>query len=357
MRIGIDISQVIYQTGVSVYTENLLRNLLQIDSENEYLLFGGSLRRIGQLQEFAKELRGNFQTKLTCIPPSLADFIGNTLHLPEIETLIGKVDVYHSSDWAQFASSARKVTTVHDLAPIFLPKFTNEKIRETHKRRLKWVVSEVDRVIVPSKSTKEGLVKIGVKSDRIKIIPEAPDAIFMPQPSQAIFGLKAKYKINGRYILGVGVGPRKNTQRLIDAYLKAKTSDLKLVLVGLPLDKTFHARGVIFTGHVPKQDLPAFYSGAEALAYPSLYEGFGLPILEAFACGCPVVTSNISSMPEVAGNAAILVDPHDTDSIAEGIKKSLRSRVGLSRKGLSRVKKFSWRKAAFDTLSIYKELA
>ncbi|MGB6839152.1 MAG: glycosyltransferase family 1 protein, partial [Microgenomates group bacterium] len=128
-----------------------------------------------------------------------------------------------------------------------------------------------------------------------------------------------------------------------------------LVFIGHLFEKIEQRRGVRFVGHVSIDELPVFYSGAEALVYPSLYEGFGLPILEAFACRTPVVTSNISSLPEVAGGAAELVDPYDTDSIAEGIRAALGRRKGLIKKGLKRVEDFSWEKTAKMTLEVYNE--
>lgn len=355
MKIAIDISQVIYGTGVSTYTKNLVENLLEIDTKNEYLLFGGSLRRRKDLVSFAEGFKKSLQTKIFTIPPMVSDLIANGLHFPKIERLIGKIDVYHSSDWTQFPSNAFKVTTVHDLAPIFLPKFTSRKIIDVHKRRLRWVIREVDRVIVPSEATKMDIVKLGVNPDKVKVIYEALDPSFSKRSPEEVEEVKRKYKIYGNYVMGVGVNPRKNTDRLIEAYSKAKSDELKLVLIGYPYSGLKQDRGVSYLGHVPAFDLAALYSGAECLVYPSLYEGFGLPILEAFASGCPVVTSNISSMPEIAGDAAILVDPYDTSSIAEGIKKALRGKIGFSKLGLKRIQKFSWKDAAASTLEVYEQ--
>ncbi len=355
MRVGIDISQIIYGTGVSEYTTSLVRNLLEIDSKNEYLLFGGSLRRIGELENFTKSLKGNFKTKFRRISPYLSDLLGNRIHYPKIEKIFGKMDIYHSSDWSQFASNAFNVTTVHDLAPIFLSKYTDPKIVEVHKRRLAWVGKEVDRIIVPSEATKNDLLKLKVIEERIKVIPEAVDPMYFPQKEDRINEVKKKYKIFGPYILAVGINFRKNTERIIASFSKVKSKELKLVITGHSYTKIEPERGVILTGHIPQVDLPALYSGAECLAYPSLYEGFGQPILEAFSCGCPVVTSNISSMPEVAGDAAVLVDPLDQESITEGIKKALRSKTGLSKKGFNQVKKFSWNDNAKQTLELYRQ--
>ena len=355
MKIAIDISQVVYGTGVAVYTKNLVENLLKIDKENEYLLFGGTFRRKGDIQSI-------FPTaKVLPIPPTLADFLWNRLHILPIEKLIGEVDVFHSSDWSQPPTKAFRVTTIHDLAPLLYPSlFPKDIIRniiQVHRRRLSWVKTEVDRIISPSVATKNDLVKLGLDGNKVRVIPEAPSEIFRPVPEEKIENLKRKYKISGKYLLAVGVDHRKNAERILKAFeLVQAGKDLKIVFVGLPKYMNIkEGRNVRIAGYVPFDDLPIFYSGAEALVYPSLYEGFGSPILEAFASHCPVVTSNLSSMPEVAGDAAILVDPYNVASIAEGIEKALRGRKGLIEKGLKRVKQFSWLKTATETLKIYRE--
>lgn len=355
MKIGIDISQVIYETGVSWYTRHLVENLLKIDQENEYLLFGGSLRRLSDLERFTKSLKGNFKKKFYPFPPTLADFVWNRLHVLAIERLIGKIDVFHSSDWSQPPSKAFKVTTIHDLAPLKFPELSHPQVAATHKRRLELVRRKADRIIVPSEATKRDLAAIGFKRDRISVIPEAPSLVFKKQKKSLINKLKKKYRIYTDYLLAVGVGSRKNTERIIEAFEKVHTRDLKLIIIGRKTSDFDQKRGVRFTGHVPYEELPVFYSGAKALLYPSLYEGFGLPILEAMACGTPVVTSNISSMPEVAGRAAVLVDPYKVDSIFEGIEEALKSKEGLVKRGAVHVKQFSWEKTARETLKVYNE--
>jgi len=355
MKIGIDISQAIYGTGVSTYTENLIKALLSLDKKNQYLLFGGSLRRRAELKAFVSRLKGNFKSRLFLFPPTLADILWNRLHILPIEKLVGDLDVFHSSDWAQPPSKALKVTTIHDLVPLKFPQHSHPRIVSAHKARMKWVKKEVDRVIVPSKATKEDLLIKGIKEERIVVIPEAPDPIFKPAKKTAINKLKRKYRISGGYLLVVGVNPRKNTERIMAAYEKMRAGlDLKLVFIGRPYQKVEPRRGVRFVGHVETKEMPVFYSAAEALVYPSLYEGFGLPVLEAFACRTPVVTSDLSSLPEISGNAAILVDPYNVDSIAEGIEKALKQRKKLIRKGLARVKQFSWKETAKKTLGVYR---
>jgi len=356
MRIGIDISQIVYGTGVSTYTRNLVEALLALDKDNEYVIFGGSLRRKGELKTFLASLKGNVSGKVYSFPPTMADILWNRLHVLRIEKLVGDLDVFHSSDWTQPPSSAFKVTTIHDLVPLRFPQYSHPRIVSAHKARLKHIKREIDVVIVPSDASKEDLITTGVSEDKIRVIPEAPDPIFKPAKKNEIEKLKREHRIKKGYILAVGVGPRKNTERIIEAYEKVKAGrDLKLIILGHPYKKIEQKRGVIFTGHVETSKMPVYYSGAEALVYPTIYEGFGLPVLEAFSCKAPVVTSNLSSLPEVAADAAEIVDPFDVDSITEGIKNALSRKKGLISRGLKRSKDFSWQKTAEMTLRVYNE--
>lgn len=356
MKIGIDVSPVLYGTGVSTYTKNLVKNLLFLDKENEYLLFGGSLRRKKELSDFAKSLKAQVDSKFLPLPPTLADILWNRLHIIKIERLIGKVDIFHSSDWTQPPSKAHKVTTVHDLSPLRFPKLTDPKIVSVHKARLKWIVKEVDRVIVPSRATKEDLVLMKVKRNNIRIISEAADTFFKPSGRIEIDRVKNKFKLGSRYLISVGVGERKNTKRVMDAYRMIKHGGLELVIIGEDQTGLKEETGIKLLGYVGMKDLRALYSGAEALVYPSIYEGFGIPILEAFACNCPVVTSDVSSLPEVADNSAVLVDPFSINSIAEGIEKVIKNRDIFVKRGKLRLSIFSWRKTAEMTLGVYNEL-
>lgn len=355
MKIGIDISQVVYKTGVSHYLTNIVKNLLLIDKENEYVLFAGTLRRRKDVINTIEGFKGNFTKKIYLFPPTASNLFWNSLHLLPVERLIGKIDVFHSSDWAQPPTKAYKVTTVHDLAPLKFPKNTHPKIVKVHKRRLKWIAKEVDKIIVPSKTTKADLVDLRIEEKRIHVIPEAP--VYSPVKKQKVQKIKKDYKINGDYVLSVGIRPRKNTENIIKAFDLARAGkNLKLVLVGTPANiKLEETRGIRITGSVSDEEMAALYTGASALVYPSLYEGFGLPILDSFNCKIPVVTSNISSMPEVAGDAAILVDPYSVDSIKEGILKALSQKKTWVKKGKERVKAFSWKKTAQETLKVYKQ--
>lgn len=356
MKIGIDISPVLYGTGVSRYTKNLVANLLKLNSGDDYVLFGGSLRRRGELTKFISTLSGTFVSKVFCYPPTLADIVWNRLHKLKVEKFIGEIDIFHSSDWTQPPTDAFKVTTIHDLIPLRFPKYVHPQIVSVHKRRLEWVKKEVDRVIVPTKATKEDVVSYGIAEEKIRVIPEASE--YFPSNRTRVEEVKRKYSLRTKYLLAVGLSPYKNTERIINAFdLVGGGKDLKLVIVGRPnFVDIKERRGVVFAGSVSDKDLSALYTGAESLVFPSLYEGFGLPILDAFNCGVPVVTSDLSAMPEVAGGAAVLVDPYNVNSIAEGIQVALRGRKGLIEKGFKRAKQFSWVKTAQETLGVYKEV-
>lgn len=358
MRIAVDISSIVYGTGVSVYTKNLIKNLIRIDYENKYLFFGGSLRRRGELESFLLTLRGaSFKGRVFPIPPTLADILWNKLHIFSIDNLIGKVDVFHSSDWTQPPIQAFKVTTIHDLVPFKYPELSHSKIVSSHKARMKWVIKEVDRVIVPTQTTSRDVEELGIEKKRIRIIPEGYDPIYKPAKKYDIEKIKRKYKISGKYILTVGVGFRKNTNRIIEAYKKIrKEENFKLVAVGQVYSEFINTPGVVFAGHVTLQDMPSLYSGAEVFVYPSLYEGFGLPILESFSCRTPVVTSNLGSMAEVAGGATVLVDPTDVNSIIEGIEKALNKKDSFVKKGIERLRDFSWESTAKKTLEVYNSI-
>lgn len=350
MNIAIDVSQIVYGTGVSVYTKSLVRQLLKIDKENQYVLFGGSLRRKADIKnEFPN-------ARVFPIPPTLADLIWNKLHVFPAEKLLGKIDVLHTSDWAEIPSSGFKVTTVHDLYPIKFPKMVHPTILEVHRRKLYWVKKESKRIIVPSVSTKKDLLNLGFDENIIRVIPEAP--LYTKTGDEEVVRVKKKYRIQGDYMISIGVTPLKNTERIIRAFhLASAGKDLKLIIVGHPSNmKALEERNVRFLGYVSPNDLSALLTGSRGLLYASLYEGYGIPILEGFACGVPVVTSNVGSMPEVAGDAAILVDPTDTNSIAEGVAQVIRGAKAYVDKGSERVKEFSWEKTAAMTLNVYEEI-
>lgn len=326
MKIGIDVSQAIYGTGVSDYTISLVKNLPQ----NDLILWGGSLRR-------QHDLKNIFPKCITApIPPALANILWNQLHVVNIEHLTGAIDVWHSSDWTQPPTQAKKVTTVHDLSPFLYPQELDPQIVAVQTARMKWVVKECDQIICVSNNTAEDLKRLfSVADARIKVIYEA-------MPTR--FALRPNITKNTNYVFAIGARqPRKNMARLKSA---CSIAGVKLVSVGEGSE----------LGYVSDQQLVDLLAGASAFAYPSIYEGFGLPILEAFYHHVPVVCSNTASLPEVAGDAAVYFDPLDEEAMAKSITEAIANKDKLVEKGKKQLSKFSWTKAAQETYQVYEKL-
>lgn len=263
------------------------------------------------------------------------------------------------------------VLTVHDLIFRHLP--------EHHKPLNRWYLNatlplycrRATQLIAVSEQTKRDLVTLyRVPPEKITVIYEAAAPHFAPQPPATVAAVRARYGLPERYVLFVGtLEPRKNLSRLLAAFERLHAEQLTeaLVVVGkkgwlyddffAALERSPARQAVLFPGFVPDADLPAFYSGAQALAFPSLYEGFGLPLLEAFGCGTPVVCSDVSSLPEIAGDAALLVDPTDEAALTEALRRLLTDadlRADLRERGLRRAAEFSWARAAQATLAVYQ---
>lgn len=336
LKVGMDISQLAHQGGVATYTRRLAEELSKKDGL-EMVYFYSSLRRPYR--------RGNLKNvKSYRLPPMLFEMLFNRWRSVPIEKFIGLVDVFHSSDWTQPPSKAKKVTTYHDVVPLKYPTWSHPKIVAVHKRRLKLVEQEIDMVIAVSEATKKDLLEVsGIPEDKITVIYEGPSGDFKPQKGEKIKKFKEKYNLPERFLLAIGgIGERRNLKRI-----KEVGKDYNLVIAGETLP------------WLDIDELELLYNSAEALVYCSLYEGFGIPIVDAFASGLPVITSNISSMREIGGEAAIFADPYSIESIREKINavisdKSLRSQ--MIKKGLERSKLFSWEKAAEQTAKVYQKL-
>jgi glycosyltransferase involved in cell wall biosynthesis len=291
-----------------------------------------------------------------------------------------RIDIFHGLDHIGvplFAKVGCYVATIHDMIPLLWPQWVTRKHRIVVTAAYHRLRRQADVVIAPSEATKADIVRhLQINPQRIAVIPWGCDERFQPGGDRERFAaVQERYRLPARYLLFVGtLEPRKNLTTLLRAYamLRAEgySEDLKLVVAGrtgwlyadifnmvktLALDEE-----VIFTGFVDDEDLPDLYRGAHLFVFPSLYEGFGLPILEAMASGVPVITSNTASMPEVAGDAAMLVDPHAAKAIAEGIARVLtedRLRETLTQKGLARARGFTWDTTARKTLELYAALA
>lgn len=267
------------------------------------------------------------------------------------------------------------VVTVHDVAFLAYPAAFHASKRRYLSLMTRLSVHRARRVIAVSAHTKGDLVRrFGVAPGKVAVIPEAMDRRFRPaNDADAPAQFKAAHHLPERYILFVGtLEPRKNLRRLIEAFAQIvrHEADVALVVVGASgwltsdLAPLVHRHGltdrVVFTGYVVDEELPRWYQAATLFCYPSLYEGFGLPVLEAMACGAPVVTSNTSSIPEVAGDAAVLVDPTDVAALADALQALLADaprRAEMRRAGIERARGYSWERTAAATYAVLAEAA
>ncbi len=280
-------------------------------------------------------------------------------------------DTYHFPPFLSPAGYA-KVMTIADLTPVLL-KTHKLRNRLTHRFLMPLLARRADHVITLSEHTRRDVLRLlRLRPEKVTAVLLAAEDSFRPAPPDDVCALRTRYDLGGRFLLHVGtIEPRKNIPRLVSAFaaVAREIEDVDLVLAGpsgwgnqdlaaLARERGLEGR-VRFLGRVPEDDLPGLYSAATAFVYPSLYEGFGLPPLEAMGCGCPVVTSNVSSLPEVVGNAALLVDPSSEQDIASALRAVLDDdclRGSLRARGLERAKLFSWRRCAEETMEVYKHV-
>jgi len=378
MIIGIDISSIPYKTGVSNYTLNLVRNLLKVDKINTYKLFYSSMRL--PLPEEIIELKKNhpniliYQFKL---PPTLLQILWNQLKLFPIEFFIGKCHIFHTSDWTQPPTlKAKTITTVHDLTPFLNPEWHHQKVITAHRNKMRLAAKKCFKFICVSQNTKNDLLKLfpKINPQKIEVIYEAAEEKYgkfiklskdLQQKKKET--IKKQYGLD-KFILAQGTRePRKNLKRLIDAFVIFKKNNpkchIELAIAGKygwgeDVDGIKNP-SVKILGFIPEKDMVALHASALCLVYPSLYEGFGLPLVKSLKVGTPIITSNISSMPEVAVKAAIYIDPNSTEDLTKAITKIIKSstlRNKLTANGITQAKKFDWLKTAQQTLQVYQSL-
>ncbi|HQF09206.1 MAG TPA: glycosyltransferase family 1 protein [Spirochaetota bacterium] len=270
-----------------------------------------------------------------------------------------------------FFSGVRKIWLIHDLVWKLYPETTDINSRNK-KRAIVRNMNRADLLLSVSDSTRNDLVRLlKIRKDIITLHNAADRKIFHPADPKSVTRVKKSYEITRPYILSVcTLEPRKNLATLLDAYAKVhKRVRHQLVLAGMSgwkntklfemIERHPAKHSIIVTGYVPSQDLAPLYSGADVFVFPTLYEGFGMPVLEAMQCGCPVISSTSSSIPEVAGDACVLVDPLDTEALAASMEKILSDRArrsAMTRKGLARSKQFSWEKSAARLLEIIRTI-
>jgi len=283
-----------------------------------------------------------------------------------------KADVYHSVYYLMpYVTGVPTLLTLYDLIPIHFPEHSTLKARLFFRGATALALRTAQHMLAISEATRRDfLARFSLLPERITAIPLAADPAFTPQTPEVVAALRTRYHLPEKFILYLGSNkPHKNLVRLVEAWavIQAEVPDVTLVIAGAWLPQhpesrqRAHALGiddrVCWLGPLPGADLPALYTAPETFIFPSLYEGFGLPVIEALACGTPVACANTSSLPEVAGDAAVLFDPTQTESIVDAMRQLLGDgdlRVDLRQRGLAQAAKFSWSRTAQETLTLYR---
>jgi len=361
MKICIDIRPTLKKaTGIGKYTLNLINALAEVDPENSYYLY--SRKKILDFKRRLPKLPGaNFSHRVDYFKKG-------------VDAVLPGIDIFHTSSYdLDRPKKAKYIVTVHDVIIKAYPYGHSEKTIREIDEKLKRVLNEADALVADSHSTKKDLMKFyDVAESRISVIyPGVQLFEVKPRtwtPSAPVRGLTS----NIPYILFVGtLEPRKNIDGLIKAFnwlKKEQEMDHKLYIVGMKgwmfenifkeYEKSEFKKDIIFKGYVSEHELSALYQNASLFVYPSFYEGFGLPIVEAFSHGVPVVTSKTSSCGEIAGGSASLVDPSNSKEIGEAMAKFIADknlREQLTRRGLERAKQFTWRNTANEFLKLVGE--
>ncbi|MFN7914227.1 MAG: glycosyltransferase family 1 protein [Vicinamibacterales bacterium] len=367
MRIGID-ARKLHDYGIGTYIRNLLRELARLDQQTEFVL----LCRPGDV-EGLRALGANFRP--------VVETAGNYSITEQVKVPLALrregVDLFHAPHYVlPPLVHCRSVVTIHDCIHLMFPQYLPNRAALTYARTsMAMAASRATRVLTVSETSKADIMKFfGTEPSKIDVIYNAYDERFGVEPvEEDVVRVRERYQLHDEFVLYAGnVKPHKNLERLIDAFqiVRMRGLDhLKLVMIGDDISKYAALRRAVhryqlhnyvrFLGYLPEHTLAVMYRLAGVFVFPSLYEGFGLPPLEAMASGTPVVTSNISSLPEVAGDAAQLVDPYDPEAIADGIYRVLTDvdlRRDLRRRGLARARQFSWGASVRRVREIYGEV-
>ena len=358
----------LHDFGIGTYIRNLLRQLARIDHDTEYVL----LCRESDL-EIAAQLGPNFRGVLE---PSPNYSLREQLHVPWVLHR-ERPDVYHAPHYVLPAGvRCRSVVTIHDCIHLMFPQYLPNKAAYAYARASMWAAARRSSCIltVSEASKRDILHFFDVPPEKIVVVYNAIDDHFWVEPpAEDVARVRERYQLDHDFVLYVGnIKPHKNLVRLIEAFAefrKAGFDAVKLLIIGdeisrLPaLRRAVHRhklhKHVRFLGYLPDHTLAILYRLARAFVFPSLYEGFGLPPLEAMASGTPVITSNVSSLPEVAGDAAMLVDPYDVDSIVDGLRRVVSDSAlaaDLRRRGMERAREFSWERSVEKTREVYREI-
>jgi len=370
MTIGIDIRVLARgtRTGVEEYTLNLLQHLLPLDKTIKYKLFYNAFSKVKL--DFPWLQLKNVSLRDFKIPNRPLFFSARYLNLPKIDNLLQGIDVYFNPHFfvAPLSKRCQRVVTFHDLSFVHFPYFFSWRKRfwQRFLMAAKKEAQKADQIIAVSESTKQDLVGLyQIKPAKIKVIYSGISSKF--KPAKKNDQLRIKYNLPDSFILYFGtLEPRKNLTGLIRAFeLVRQRHNIKLVIAGSRgwlYQKIFNeaARSkfkddILFTGFVQEEDKPALYNLAELFIYPSFFEGFGFPPLEAMACGIPTIVAHSSSLPEVVADGAVMIDPYNIDEIAwtmEVVLKDKQVRQIIRQKGIDQAAKFSWSRCASETLEV-----
>ncbi len=368
VRIGID-ARKLHDFGIGTYIRNLLRQLARLDRDSEYVLFTRP-----EDCDVAGSLGDNFRA----VPEKAGNYsFAEQLHVP-LAVRRERVDLFHAPHYVlPPLVSCRSIVTIHDCIHLMFPQYLPNRMALAYARTLIALAARrADRILTVSESSKRDILRhVDVPEDKIDVIYNSYDERFSVEPREEdVVRVRERYQLNDEFVLYAGnVKPHKNLERLIEAFCLVRTrglDHLRLVLIGDEISKYASLRRAIhrhqlhkyvrLLGYVPEETLAVMYRLAGVFVFPSLYEGFGLPPLEAMASGTPVVTSNVSSLPEVAGDAAVLVDPYDAKAIADGIARVLtdeRLRHDLRCRGVARARQFSWEASVRRVHDIYRQVA
>lgn len=368
MHIGIDAHQIGTQlAGNATYITNLVEALAEIDKINQYTLYVTN----PEIKEQYANLWENFSVRRVA-PPN--PFIRIPFAM-NIELRLNPVDILFVQFTAPPFAPCKVVSMIPDISYEHLPETFTRRSRFQMKLTIRQTAKSAAHIITPSEYSRQDLIETyRLPEEKITMIPHAASDSFKPKTDEKeIKRIRQKYSLSGDFILGVSsIQPRKNLIRLIEAYsvlVKKKADVPPLVLVGKKawlFEETVKAANthgvkdrIIFTGFVADEDLPALYSTAKCFVYPSYFEGFGLPPLEAMQCGTPVITGNKTSLPGVVGDAGLLIDPFDVHEIAAALERLIgddKLREDLRQKGLERAGKFSWTETARQTLGVFEKV-
>lgn len=369
MKIAIDCRGInwYHGTGIGTYTDNLLKNLLNLDNENYYNLFWSGL---------GYEKYEHKNTNFVMCSKKHHRFFQQHYFPNNLEN--EKIDIYHVPQNGIGLSeniNCLKFVTVHDLIPYVMPETVGDGYLNKFLKEMPYIIENSHGVLTVSEFSKRDILKFfPIDEDKVFVTPLAADDIFKPLDRISCSNyIKEKYNIKGKFALYVGgFSDRKNVHSLIQAFSKAYKNlgeDFSLLILGSyrdsdgPLVRLADSLGmsekIIFTGFIPEIELPIFYNASSLFVYPSFYEGFGLPPLEAMSCGTPVISSNLSSIPEVVKDNGILIDPYNVKELQHSIEEVLNNtnlRSNLRKNSLLGAKKFSWENTAKLTLEAYNKV-